>query len=75
MLGNVNPEELGIALWKDLHERVAEAQRRRGAPQERVDAALASLDETLAGVNATDAALRLLDEQVLAPAGETIEEI
>jgi serine/threonine protein kinase/Tfp pilus assembly protein PilF len=73
MLGNVDPETLGTALWGDLRERVTEVRRSRGATEEQVEGTLASLDEALSGVSATDAALRLLDEQVLARAGETIE--
>ncbi len=73
MLINVDPQTLGNTLWRDLHERVAEVRRGLGEPKERVSAALASLDHDLAGVNATDAALKLLDEQVLARAGESIE--
>ena len=71
--GSVNPRDLGRALWKDLHEKVADVRRGRGASSEQVDAALLSLDETLDGVNSTDVALRLLDEQVLARTGESIE--
>ena len=35
---------------------------------------LASLEDALSGVNATDVALRLVDEQILSRAGETIEQ-
>jgi non-specific serine/threonine protein kinase/serine/threonine-protein kinase len=73
MLGSVNPQSLGISLWKDLHDGVAVARRKRAAGQPQVEAALATLDETLAGVNATDTALRLLDEQILARAGQSLE--
>ena len=71
--GNVNPRDLGRAIWKDLHERVADVRRGRGASSEQVDAALLSLDEILDGVNSTDVALRLVDEQVLARAGGSID--
>jgi serine/threonine protein kinase/tetratricopeptide (TPR) repeat protein len=73
MLGSVDPQALGTALWKELRERVADVRQRRGATESQVEATLASLDDALSGVNATDAALRLLDTQILARAGETIE--
>ncbi len=73
MLSSVKPEALGNALLKDLHEQVAEARRGRGAPEERVAVALASLDEALVGVNPTQTALHLLDEQILDRAGKTLD--
>ncbi len=73
MLGSVNPQRLGASLWKNLHASVADARRKRSAPQQEIDEALASLDDTLTGVNATDTALRLLDGEILARAGESIE--
>ncbi len=68
----VPPNQLGIALWKELHERAAEVQRRRGASPEKVSAAVWAIDEALDGVNPTDAALHLLDSQVLGRAGESL---
>ncbi len=68
----VPPSELGVALWKDLHARAADAQRRRGASPDKVSDALWALDGALDGVNATDTALHLLDTEVLARAGESL---
>jgi serine/threonine protein kinase/Tfp pilus assembly protein PilF len=73
MLADVKPEELGSALWEDLHSRVGAAARGRGLPESKVATTLASLDGALVGVNPTETALHLLDEQVLARAGRTIE--
>ena len=73
VLGSVRPKQMGIALWKDLHDSVAALRRNGGASPAEIDAVLASLDETLAGLNPTDTARRLLDQQLLAPAGEAIE--
>jgi serine/threonine protein kinase/tetratricopeptide (TPR) repeat protein len=73
MLSSVKPEALGNSLLKDLHDQVAEALRGRGAPEERVAVALASLDEALGGVNPTRTALHLLDEQILDRAGKTLD--
>jgi serine/threonine protein kinase/tetratricopeptide (TPR) repeat protein len=73
MLSNLNPEDLGDALWKNLHRRVGTARRSQGAPEEKVATALASLDELLVGVNPTQTAVELLDEQILDRAGKNLE--
>ncbi|MBP7149549.1 MAG: serine/threonine protein kinase [Acidobacteria bacterium] len=72
-LSSAKPKEMGASLWKDLRARVAEAQHRRGRSPQQSEATLASFDEALAGVNATDTALHLLDEEVLDRAGTTIQ--
>ncbi len=59
MLATVDPEVVGEGLWTDLRERVEDGE---------------VFDDLFEGVNPTDAALRLLDEEVLAPAGRTIDE-
>ncbi len=59
MLATVDPEAVGEGLWDDLRARVEQGEE---------------FDRLFAGVNPTDAALRLLDEEVLAPAGRTIDE-
>jgi serine/threonine protein kinase/tetratricopeptide (TPR) repeat protein len=74
MLGDVDPQVLGVALWEDLRERVSDVRRGRGATEDEIEVVLASLGDALSGVNATDAALRLIDEQILARAAETIEQ-
>jgi eukaryotic-like serine/threonine-protein kinase len=73
MLGAVTPDSLGDALWKHLHQRVAEVHRGEGKSEDEIKAALGSLDQSLRGVNPTQAALDVLDEQVLDRAGKTIE--
>ena len=67
-LGGVNPHQMGGRLVADLRDRVARTQRERGASEAEVVRAVASLEF----VNGTDAALRLIDEEILARAGETI---
>ena len=73
MLATVKPKDLGAALWKNLHDSIGQSRRQAGASQAAVDAAQASLDGALDGVSATGVALTLLDEQILARAGQTIE--
>jgi eukaryotic-like serine/threonine-protein kinase len=72
MLGSVDPEEMGTALWSDLREQAGTARRKSGATDEQVAASLASLDKDLAGVNSTQTALNLLDHQILDRAGKSI---
>jgi non-specific serine/threonine protein kinase/serine/threonine-protein kinase len=73
MLSDMNPHTLGTALWSDLRERVAEARGSQGAPEEEIEAVLSSLGDLLYGTNPTDAALRLVHEQILSPAATLIE--
>ncbi len=72
MLSSLKPEALGSALWKDLHRRVDSVRRARGAADMDVAATLASFDDALAGVNPTQTALHLIDEQILERAGKTL---
>jgi len=73
MLSSLTPEALGNTLWKDLHQRVAAQRRGQGAPEKQVTDALASLDKVLAGVNPTETAVHLLDEEILQRAGKTLQ--
>jgi len=72
MLGEIEPQVLGEALWSDLRRRVETAQEGR-APGEAA-AALAEFDRLTAGVNPTDAAMELLDREILERAAHTVEE-
>ncbi len=74
MLTGVKPQALGAAIWKDQRERVEKARRAKGASDEDVSAALSSLDGALAGVNPTQTAQHVLDEQILEPAGLAVEQ-
>jgi non-specific serine/threonine protein kinase/serine/threonine-protein kinase len=74
LLGSAQPEELGALLTRDLQERVEAAERGRGSSEELVEQMLSSFEEAMRGVSATGAALRLIDEKILAQAGEMIEE-
>ncbi len=70
MLAGVDARRMGSALGRDLRSRLEASRRERGVTDAEVSAALQGLDEALAGVNLTDTALGLLDEQVLARALE-----
>ncbi|MGO9065870.1 MAG: tetratricopeptide repeat protein [Myxococcaceae bacterium] len=73
ILIRLKPEALGQGLWKDLHERVIASRRNRGMPPEKLAVTLASLDDSLSGVNPTETAVHLLDEQILRSAGNAVE--
>jgi non-specific serine/threonine protein kinase/serine/threonine-protein kinase len=68
MLAGLDPEEMGGLLLGDLRERMVVVARERGATEEQIEEALAWLRD----VEASDAALRFLDDGVLAPAGTTV---
>jgi non-specific serine/threonine protein kinase/serine/threonine-protein kinase len=74
MLSEVDPEMVGRRLVADLEERVRQARRRRGASEPETQEAVASFLTAVDGVNSTDAALRLIDEEILARAAATIGE-
>ena len=67
MLSEIDPEEMGRALFADLRARVGESLEAEGVSPEEIDSALAGFDQTLRRANATDAALKLAAEQVLIP--------
>jgi tetratricopeptide (TPR) repeat protein len=73
MLGTVKPDALGKALWKDLHQRVGAVHGDESGASDAAARALGDLDRSLAGVNPTQTALHLLDDQILDRAGKTIE--
>ena len=72
-LGDVDPHRVGNTLLEDLRKRIDEAQRNRGIDDAGVATALASFDEVMRGVSATDASLRLLDTEILSRAVGTID--
>lgn len=73
MLSGADPTRMGRRLVADLRRRVAEGQRGLGLPEERIAESLRSLDELMEGVNSTDAALRIVDQDILAEAGKGID--
>jgi len=73
MLAGLDPESVGRELMVDLHERVGQVRRRRGATEAERTAAQAALTDALRDVNATDVARGVLDRALLAGALETID--
>ena len=74
MLADVEPEAMGRRVIDDLRDRGEDAGRNSGATEGEVEAALRSFDSFVSGINLTDAALRIIDEEILGPAGETLTE-
>ena len=74
MLRDVDPSGMGQGLRQDLERRVGEAARLAGGSEAEIDGRLASFHRSLRDVNMTDAALRVLDEDVLGRAATSIDE-
>jgi serine/threonine protein kinase/tetratricopeptide (TPR) repeat protein len=73
MLSEIDLEQMGRALFADLRARVRESLEAEEVSSEEIDSTLTSFDRTLRRANATDTALKLVDEQVLSRAAKTIE--
>ncbi|MCH7779871.1 MAG: serine/threonine protein kinase, partial [Acidobacteria bacterium] len=72
MLTDIDAAEIGRRLVDDLRARVEESQSRDGSSED-VAAAVAAFDRAVRRVNTTDVALRIIDEEILARAAQTIE--
>jgi tetratricopeptide (TPR) repeat protein/predicted Ser/Thr protein kinase len=74
MLSDVDAKQMGLGMILDLRSRLAEARAARGDSPEEVQRVLSRFDEWMAGVNTTDAAVRILDRNVLERAIKAIAE-
>lgn len=74
VLGDIDPARMGQLMLSDLAERAVAAQQARRSPEKVTGAKLAAFHDAMSGVNATDAALRLVDVEILARAGRTIRD-
>ena len=73
MLAEVDAEQMGRAMLSDLRERVVGAARDGGAADAAAERAGAAFDELTRRVNTTDAALEVIDTQILGRAAATID--
>ncbi|UCG16335.1 MAG: tetratricopeptide repeat protein, partial [Phycisphaerales bacterium] len=73
MLSDMDAEQMGRAIVHDQRERVRQSLEAYEASPERIEASMASFDELAALINPTDLALKVVDEQVLSRALQTIE--
>ncbi len=69
MLSEIDVEAMGRNILTNVSERILEGLVGEGASREQIGAMQASFDE----LNATDIALQIVDEEILARAVETIE--
>ncbi len=74
MLGEIDPEAMGRGIVTAQREDIREQMESEGAEAADVEIALASFDELVAKTNATNLALKVVDENVLARAVATINE-
>src|SRR5207244_4191802 len=73
MLKQIDPMEAGVKLMADLRTRHGAALEKGKVPEAERAARLAAFDRALHAVNATDAAVALVDRTVLVPAVRAIE--
>jgi tetratricopeptide (TPR) repeat protein len=73
MIGSVDPQTMGARLRDDVLAEAKAALERSGIESAEVDARLAQLESLLAGTNFTNAGVRSIDRNVLAPALESVE--
>jgi serine/threonine protein kinase/Flp pilus assembly protein TadD len=68
MLSDIDPWKMGQRLADDLASRLTTSQQEKGVSSHDIAAAVAAFRSYMSDVNATDAALRVLDENILAHA-------
>jgi non-specific serine/threonine protein kinase/serine/threonine-protein kinase len=73
MLSEIDTEGMGRRLMEDLRSRIGAASRDRGLSEVQAERVMTSFDAAVRGVNPTNAALRLIDEEILTRAVETLE--
>ena len=73
MLSEIDAEKMGRALFADVRAWVRVSLEVEGVSPEEIDSVLAGFDQLLRRANATDIALKLVGEQVLSRAADTIE--
>jgi serine/threonine protein kinase/tetratricopeptide (TPR) repeat protein len=74
MLSGIDAEEMEKSIIDDLRRQIREGMTQNGASPAETEAALAPFDGLATEINATNVALHVLDEHVLARAVETIGE-
>lgn len=74
MLTATDPEKMGRGLMKNLRTQVAASRRNDGAPEEEIALTVASHEHLVDGVNWTDLAVDLLDQEILSAATLALED-
>ena len=75
VLSEIDAEAMGAAMVEDFIERVRESLVEEGLSPAEVESAATAFEEAAKRVNATNAALTLIDEQILKQAAATIEDV
>jgi len=73
MLSDIDPANAGIQLMRDVRGKFAAAVTKIGVPEADRPARIQSFERDLAGVNATDAAVDMIDRTILIPALAAVE--
>ncbi|MFO0859474.1 MAG: tetratricopeptide repeat protein [Phycisphaerales bacterium] len=73
MLGQIDTTKAGADLMSDVCERFVAALERSGVPESERTAQMNALRQDLGRVNATDAAVAMIDRTILKPAIRTID--
>ena len=73
VLASVDPARMGTTLVEDLRRRVEKVERGRGGSDAQVVGTLRAFDEAMGGINRVDAARDIVDQEILARAGQSIE--
>ena len=74
MLGGIDLEQMGHGIFSGVRDGIRKALEAGKSSEEDIEKALASISAWLAGLNATDLALMVVDQHVLSRAVETIEQ-
>ncbi|MCO6435895.1 MAG: serine/threonine protein kinase [Phycisphaerae bacterium] len=74
MLTGIDAEAMGRRIVNAQRAEIRTSMENERADAAQIEAALASFDKSVKGMNATDLALKVVDENVLARAVETIDE-
>jgi len=74
MLGSVDQYRLGQGLASILQERLEASIQEEGLSDEEADLVLTSFSQAMERISATDAAIELLDKEIMARAAETLEQ-
>jgi len=73
MLNTIDPEGVGRRLMADLERRVGQIRGSRGASERQIEAAKSKFAAAVEGVNPTNVALRMIDEEILGRAANTVD--
>jgi non-specific serine/threonine protein kinase/serine/threonine-protein kinase len=74
MMSDVSPDRMGSLLLTDLRQQAKNSRENLGGGEGEIASVLATLEDALVGIYLADSGVRLLDEEILSPAKERIDE-